>query len=192
VTAHAEGGAAPVGEPDPVREILLATDFSEIAETAAVVARQQAVRWGARVHVLHVTDPGDTGGDRLGRIAAGLAPIATMVRTMVAHDPARAIVAYASSHAIDLIVIGTHGRSGFSQVLLGSVAERVVRTAPCPVLTVPVPVQKRPVAVATAPAPRGCLVCSGPTDDLVCARCRARIRGEALERKQKDERVGRA
>jgi len=190
--AHTEGGAAAVREPIPVREILLATDFSEIARAAADVTGQQAAQWGARVHVLHVTDPGDTRGDQLDRIAAGLAPIPTIVRTMVAHDPARAIVAYASSHAIDLIVIGTHGRSGFSQVLLGSVAERVVRTAPCPVLTVPLPMRKRPVVAARPPAPRGCLVCAGPTDDLVCEPCRARIRGEALERKQKDERVGRA
>jgi nucleotide-binding universal stress UspA family protein len=55
---------------------------------------------------------------------------------------ASTIVAFAQSHAIDLIVMGTHGRSGIAHLLLGSVAERVVRTAPCPVLTVrhqPVP-----------------------------------------------------
>jgi nucleotide-binding universal stress UspA family protein len=50
--------------------------------------------------------------------------------------PAEAIVAYAKSHAIDVIVIGTHGRRGVEHLLMGSVAERVVRTAPCPVLTV--------------------------------------------------------
>jgi nucleotide-binding universal stress UspA family protein len=51
-------------------------------------------------------------------------------------SPARAIVDYARDYAIDLIVMGTHGRSGFAHLLLGSVTERVVRTAECPVLTV--------------------------------------------------------
>jgi nucleotide-binding universal stress UspA family protein len=51
-------------------------------------------------------------------------------------SPAEAIVEYAKAEAVDVIVIGTHGRSGFSRVLMGSVAERVVRLAPCPVLTV--------------------------------------------------------
>ena len=51
-------------------------------------------------------------------------------------SPARAIVDYANSERIDLIVVGTEGRGGVSRLVLGSVAERVVRTAPCPVLTV--------------------------------------------------------
>lgn len=51
-------------------------------------------------------------------------------------DPLRAIVDYAKARNIDLIVMGTHGRTGVAHFVLGSVAERVVRTAPCPVLTV--------------------------------------------------------
>ena len=51
-------------------------------------------------------------------------------------SPAAAIATYAKSADIDLIVLGTHGRSAVEQLLVGSVAERVVRTAPCPVLTV--------------------------------------------------------
>ena len=50
--------------------------------------------------------------------------------------PARSIVEYAEGHGIDLIVMGTHGRSGMSHVLMGSITEQVIRTAPCPVLTV--------------------------------------------------------
>ena len=50
--------------------------------------------------------------------------------------PAVAIADYARQHGIDLIVMGTHGRGAVAHVLLGNVAERVVRTAPCPVLTV--------------------------------------------------------
>ena len=51
-------------------------------------------------------------------------------------SPVEGIVAYAQEAAIDLIVIATHGRTGLSHVLLGSVAERIVREAPCPVLTI--------------------------------------------------------
>jgi len=50
--------------------------------------------------------------------------------------PAWSIVEYAGGHDIDLIIMGTHGRGGMSHLLMGSVAEQVVRTAPCPVLTV--------------------------------------------------------
>ena len=55
---------------------------------------------------------------------------------MTSNAPALAIVEYAKGSDINLIVIGTHGRGGMAHLLLGSVAERVVRSAPCPVLTV--------------------------------------------------------
>jgi nucleotide-binding universal stress UspA family protein len=64
--------------------------------------------------------------------------------------PAEAIVDYARQAGIDLIVMGTHGRSGMSQLLVGSVAERVVRTAPCPVLTVKQPEHEFVVPEAAA------------------------------------------
>jgi nucleotide-binding universal stress UspA family protein len=51
-------------------------------------------------------------------------------------DPIDSIHAYARDHAIDLIVVATHGRTGLGHVLLGSVAERILREAPCPVLTI--------------------------------------------------------
>jgi len=100
--------------------------------------------------------------------------------------------------------MGTHGRTGVSRVLLGSVAERVVRGARCPVLVVPTP-RHTAAAVPSAPsgvtaddeeaqqaaAARPCLVCATPTRDLICEPCRARIRGEALERKHREERAGR-
>ena len=57
-------------------------------------------------------------------------------RAVVFGQPARAIVDYATQHGIDLIVMGTHGRGGMAHLFVGSVAERVVRTALCPVLTV--------------------------------------------------------
>jgi len=68
--------------------------------------------------------------------AAG-APPSRIAAVAEAGGVVRAIVDRAISDGIDLLVIGTHGRSGFDRVLLGSVAERVIRTSPCPVLTVP-------------------------------------------------------
>ena len=51
-------------------------------------------------------------------------------------SPVESIVSYAVDHRIELVIISTHGRTGLSHVLLGSVAERIVREAPCPVLTI--------------------------------------------------------
>ena len=175
-----------------VRQILLATDFSDASEHAAAVAREYARAFGARLHVLHVAWAGD---EQAGRLLRGMqedfAPEVAVTTAIEFGNPAARIVDYARRHGVDLIVVGTHGRTGVSRALLGSVAERVVRTAPCPVLAVP---QAAPVAAGPeAPAPelRRCLVCASPSDDLICAACRARIRGEALERKQREERAGR-
>ena len=84
-----------------------------------------------------------------------------------------------------------------SRALLGSVAEAVVRHAPCPVLCVPGGGRGRGEALgggdgSLPPAVRHrCLVCATEDEDLVCERCRTRIRGEALERKIEEERPGR-
>jgi hypothetical protein len=101
---------------------------------------------------------------------------------------AERIVSYADRQRVELIVLGAHGRTGFSRALLGSVAERVARTAHCPVLTVP---REGPAATANAqalgavphpapeppPPPLGCVVCNTPGDELICEPCRARVRG---------------
>jgi nucleotide-binding universal stress UspA family protein len=177
--------------------VLVATDFSETAEEAFRVASEYARRSDGRLHVLHIVSPASDAAaePRLDRLAAEIGdgvPVVTAVRSGV---PAPAIVHYALEHGIDLIVVGTHGRTGVSRALIGSVAERVVRTAPCPVLTVP----RRWRRPAAAPAVvelegevRHCIVCAATSDDLVCGSCRARIRGEALERKHREERAGRA
>ncbi len=182
-----------------IRQILFPTDFSDASRAAGETAADLARQFGARLHVLHVvlpvTDPAPAPAalravaDELGR---GL-PLVTAVASGLA---ARQIVAYARKNAVDLVVLGTHGRTGVSHVLLGSVAEAVVRRAPCRVLTVPAVLPAAPAATrAEAPAAEemaSCLVCGVATnDELICEACRAKIRGEALGRKLRDERAGR-
>lgn len=123
---------------DDVREVLVATDFSETSEAAVRTAHAYASAFGARLHVLHVSWPDEHGLTVL--FADLVERLGTAVPVAVAShggDAADEIVRYAKTHAIQLIVLGTHGRTGVSRVVMGSVAERVIRTAPCPVLTVP-------------------------------------------------------
>jgi nucleotide-binding universal stress UspA family protein len=143
-----------------LKNILVATDFSEASTTAQVYGRELARRFHATLHVLHVVEdvaarlvtasglPYDlssvqaeleaTAQKRLRETlpddeAAGVPTLRVQV---TAASPARTIVEYAADHAIDLIVVGTHGRGPVAHFFLGSVAERVVRIASCPVLTV--------------------------------------------------------
>ena len=143
-----------------IKNILAATDFSDVAEAALSYGRTLAEQFSATLHVVHVvedialravTADGfitvmpelqreleeaarkqlDTALSRVPSRAPK--PVA---RVVTSNTTAEAIVTYAREARVDLIVIGTHGRGGMSRLLLGSVAERVVRTAPCPVLTV--------------------------------------------------------
>jgi len=179
----------------PVRQILLATDFSESSDTAARMARDYARHFGARLHLLHVVWPGADKAmpPSLSALADELRGVVPVLAAVESGSPAVQIVRFAARHGIDLIVLGTHGRTGVSRALLGSVAERVVRTAPCPVLTIsrePWPTVQGKAAEAPTILQR-CLVCAAPAEDLICGPCRARIRGEALERKLREERAGR-
>jgi universal stress protein A len=142
-----------------ITRILVPSDFSETSDTALTYARQLADSLGASLHLVHVFD--DPYGDALvAEVSASVyesmraSAIAAARRELMRRLPpedrqhfsgssamvtgvaADAIVQYAADHSMDLIVMGTHGRSGFAHLLLGSVAERVVRTAHCPVLTV--------------------------------------------------------
>src|SRR6185295_2000055 len=165
------------------------------------VAHAYAKAFGARLHVFHVTWPDELGVTAL--FAGLVAELGTVVPIVVASqrgDAADEIVRYARDHGIQLIVLGTHGRTGVTRVLLGSVAERVLRTAPCPVLVVPelartaasiasaVPSSSVTTLELPAESLGRCLVCSLRSPDLVCAPCRAKIRGEALVHKRQDER----
>jgi len=120
-----------------IHRILVPTDFGQASDAAMAQARQLAAGLGATLHLVHVVEDGQR-PERLASLEAALG-----YETAVLTGPvATTIVEYAHSHAFDLIVMGTHGRSGVAHLLLGSVAEQVVRTAPCPVLTV----RQQPVA----------------------------------------------
>jgi nucleotide-binding universal stress UspA family protein len=142
-----------------LKRILVATDFDEAADVALEYGRELARCFGASLDVLHVADNmiarGLTGegfmaaypelqheveqtaekllAERISDEDRTTLHARAVVRTST--SPALAIVEYAQSAGIDLIVMGTHGRGAMAHFLVGSVAERVVRTAPCPVLT---------------------------------------------------------
>jgi nucleotide-binding universal stress UspA family protein len=141
-----------------LKSILVATDFSAPSEVALEYGRDLARSFGATLHVLHVADDviarfgnetyptlPDVQHDAEERARAALIDVLTdedraqlhakaVVRVSIGTAPS--IVDYAKEAQTDLIVMGTHGRGGVAHLLMGSVAERVVRTAPCPVLTV--------------------------------------------------------
>ena len=142
-----------------LKNVLVATDFGEAADAALTYGRALAGRFGATLHVLHVadniylraygpeppvvlptlqTDIEEAARKRLADLLvdsdASGPPTTPTVLTSSA--PAFAIVDYARDNNIDLIVMGTHGRQALAHIMMGSVAERVVRMAPCPVLTV--------------------------------------------------------
>ncbi len=140
----------------PPANILVPTDFSENAATALDYAVALASKLDAKIHLLNViglplsnfTTPTDSAvgsilessQQELDRLAAShtsevvFAP--TLLKVANARDLFDLIDATATEVGADLIVMGTHGRRGVSRLLHGSVAESVVRTAPCPVLLV--------------------------------------------------------
>jgi nucleotide-binding universal stress UspA family protein len=177
-------------------DVLFATDFSPASERAALVAADMARLGGVALHVVHVVPPVTDAADsdeRLKNFAARLGD--GRVRTaLLSGRVAHQIIRYARQEGIGLIVLGTHGRTGVSRVLLGSVAESVVRLAQCPVLTVPAAAAEgAPVeaAITAALVVQRCIVCGAHAEELICEPCRTRIRGEALEQKLDAERAGR-
>jgi nucleotide-binding universal stress UspA family protein len=134
-----------------LNNILVATDFGPAADAALTYGRALARTFGARLHLLHATEnsflrasPGDPHAHKAAVLHAlheragadNLTAPSTHVVLETSDDAANAITEYAKSANIDLIVMGTNGRGTMAQFLVGSVAERVVRTACCPVLTV--------------------------------------------------------
>lgn len=132
--------------------ILFPTDFSTCASAAIEMATSLARDTGAKLLIVHAEEPAMSDGgweryygsteptsEQIRELLKSIRPADPNVdyehRLLVIGEPADAIVELAENEDVDLIVMGTHGRSGFSRLLMGSVAEAVVRRAPCPVLT---------------------------------------------------------
>jgi nucleotide-binding universal stress UspA family protein len=140
-----------------LKRILVPSDFSECSDAAVRYGLELAHKFGATLHLLHViqdpaTQPWAAEGfavplleavdqwqkDAKTRLDASIPSEdrASAVVSCTIASPFPEILRYAIDNEIDLIVMGTHGRGGVSHMLLGSIAEKVVRRAPCPVLTV--------------------------------------------------------
>ena len=142
-----------------LKTVLVPTDFSDASESALRYGKAMAEAFGATLHVVHVME------DLLAHAWAAEVYVSSMPQlrdeiekesrqrletllgaedrqrfraetALLAGNPFLEIIRYAKAHEADLIVMGTHGRGPIAHMLLGSVAEKVVRKSPCPVLTV--------------------------------------------------------
>ncbi len=144
------------------KTILVPHDFSSSANHAVAIARDEAKAHGAKLILLHVIDlptaikpetvivPDETGApinvkdyairqaeEHLADLAARIGKDGVTASTFIRMGkPEDEIVKFATENNVDLIAMGTHGRTGLAHMLVGSVAERVVRTSKCPVLTI--------------------------------------------------------
>jgi nucleotide-binding universal stress UspA family protein len=141
------------------KRIMVASDLSKVSRGAFNTAIEFATSKGAELFIVHVIAPisplvpeqfiqpgiletieADArrwAERQLPRLAAEARKSGVRVKVLLlSGDPADQIIRAARAHHADLIVVGTHGRRGFSKMVLGSVAEHVLRTAPCPVVTV--------------------------------------------------------
>lgn len=138
-----------------LKKILVPTDFSEHSSKALRYGAELAAKFGAELHVLHAIEltplaygegayfPPETQAEleeaavkQLDDLHVAAASEVNVVRKVSHGHPFVETIRYAKEQEIDLIVVGTHGRGAIAHMLLGSVAEKVVRKAPCPVLTV--------------------------------------------------------
>lgn len=142
-----------------LNRILVPTDFSKHSRNALIYAAAFAEKFGGQLHLLHVVQDLAIFIPDMVTVAPPIAPSLeqmtaavrsafdrivqehhleklTVQREVRQGNPFYEIVRYAKEANVDLIVMGTHGHSGLAHMLLGSVTEKVVRKAPCPVLTV--------------------------------------------------------
>lgn len=142
-----------------LNRILVPTDFSEYSQNALQYGCALAEKFEAELHLLHVLQdlvamvpepglafppPGDYMQElqKSAELALESLPPAewnypgAVTRTTRTGPPFVEIIRYARDNDVDLLIMGTHGRGGLAHMLLGSVAEKVVRKSPCPVLTV--------------------------------------------------------
>ena len=153
-----------------ITRVLVPTDFSAASDAALTYARSLARQFGASIHLVHVFEDPFTSGAFVGdgtvmmpldlrqtlegaareqltaRHAEHVGTLPLSSTDLLMGSPARRIVEHAKETNADLIVMGTHGRGGLEHLLLGSVAEKVIRTASCPVLTVREPTPQQVAA----------------------------------------------
>jgi nucleotide-binding universal stress UspA family protein len=143
------------------KRILCPLDFSENSQAALSYASSLAKEAGAKLYLIHVDDsqvPYDAGfaayvapPDNTETLTENLMAIRPTIESvdyehrLLTGHPADAIIDFSKDHQIDLIVMGTHGRTGVARLVMGSIAEAIVRRADCPVLTV-----KHPQVVANS------------------------------------------
>jgi len=134
-----------------MNKILFPTDFSHTGDAALVLATSLARDTGATMLIVHVEEPPHAygGGEmyygmvdpdpaeqrRMLQQVVPTDPAVPFEHRLITGDPATGIVQLAKEEGADLIVLGTHGRTGFKRLVMGSTAEAVVRHASCPVLT---------------------------------------------------------
>jgi nucleotide-binding universal stress UspA family protein len=155
----------------PFKTILFATDFSPTSAVAFNVAAALARDYRARVIALHVIEPVRVGFSEYGSYIGpeedrgramellnaieAPSPRVTIEHRLLEGAPAEMIAEAAAETKADLIVMGTHGRTGLTRLVMGSVAEEVLRCAPCPVLTIRgminVPTEETEDAVESVP-----------------------------------------
>ncbi len=155
---------------DAIRRILVPVDFSDVSHRAIQHAKELAMTYGARLDLLHVVEeialPAAYGMEPVNLVIPEVVEnseraLADMAREEIGYEhivvhaltgyAVSTILDFADENEIDLMVIATHGRTGIDRVLMGSVAEKVVRRAPCPVFTVK-SFGKSLVPAETAPA----------------------------------------
>lgn len=142
------------------QRIAVPLDLSENSLAALRAGSDLASRYGAELHLVHIVEPWPSAAmaspepyptqpaeAKLAGVAVSAIGIPSIHRAVRVGDPIEGILQYVKTHGIDLIVMGSHGRTGFSHLFLGSVAEMVVRRAPCPVLVIR-PTNPEPRAVS--------------------------------------------
>ena len=148
-----------------IRRIMIPIDYSDNSKAALAYGAEFALGFGASLDIVHVWDrptyltdavmvqrPGEAHkpiGELIRENAErdmaeflsqiSLPPALTVSSRLISGEPASALIAELKKGEHDLVVLSTHGRTGFAHLLLGSIAEKLVRLSPVPVLTVPIP-----------------------------------------------------